>query len=242
LKYGIISDIHSNLSALQATLKVLDKSKIDRLVCLGDIVGYGPEPNECIRLIEENADVFIAGNHDYTAVGKSPDTYFNQHAKTALDWTRRELSDHSWQLLHGARLRHQENNLLFVHATPNNPEYWNYIPSLIEAYTAFSGFHEQICFIGHSHIPVAFRQDSEQKIQILFDTQYVLQPGNRYILNIGSVGQPRDADARAAFGIYDTDTKIYQLERKRYSISDTQAKMRQAGLPEYLIKRLKHGQ
>lgn len=242
MKYGIISDIHGNLSALQATLKIFEKSKIDKLVCLGDLVGYGPQPNECIRLINENADVFIAGNHDYAAVGKSPDDNFNPHAKAALDWTRQELSDQSRQLLQAARLSHRENNLFFVHATPDKPEYWNYIPSLFEAYTAFSGFNEQICFIGHSHIPVTFSQDSERKIQLVFETQIRLLAENRYIINVGSVGQPRDNDARAAFGIFDTGAGMYSMQRKQYAVSDTQAKMRKAGLPEYLVKRLKHGQ
>ena len=243
MKYGIISDIHGNLSALEVALRVLGKNKIDKLVCLGDVVGYGPQPNECVKLTYDNADIVIAGNHDYAALGKTTDSNFNLFAKAALDWTRKTLTDDSIQLLLETELKQSENNILFVHATPRNPEYWNYIPSLTEASSAFLTFNEQICFVGHSHVPVAFFLDSIlMKIQILLKTKFEISPKKRYIINVGSVGQPRDSDTRAAFGIYDSVSKKYKLVRKRYGISDTQSKMREAGLPDYLITRLKHGQ
>lgn len=242
MKYGIISDIHGNLDALEVALRVLEKNKIDKLVCLGDIVGYGPEPNECIRLVCQHADMILAGNHDYAALGKSPDIYFNHYAKTALTWTREVLTDDSIQRLEKIGLKQRENDLLFVHATPDKPEQWNYIPSLIEAYSAFSNFDEQICFIGHSHIPIVFCLDSIRKIDIIFKTKFQTVPEKRYIINVGSVGQPRDSDARSAFGIYDTESRKYRLLRKPYKLAETQSKMRQAGLPDYLIRRLKHGQ
>ena len=242
MKYGIISDIHGNLGALEVALRALEKLNIDRLVCLGDIVGYGPQPNECVRLVFENADIIIAGNHDHAALGKSPDTNFNQYARAALDWTRDVLTDEAVENLMKVPLKQSENGLLFVHSTPKNPEYWNYIPSLIEAYSAFINFDEQICFVGHSHIPVVYHLDSVQKIQIAFTTKFETMPEKRYIINVGSVGQPRDADSRAALGVFDAESKKYRLLRKRYSIFDTQTKMRQEQLPEYLISRLKYGQ
>ena len=242
MKYGIISDIHSNLNALESTLRELETLKTDKIVCLGDIVGYGPQPNECIELIRQSAEIVLTGNHDQGAIGKIGVHYFNRYAQAAIYWTRRHLTDSSVEYLSALPFRAIVDGMMLVHASPGQPAEWNYILSQFDAEQSFTEFKEQFCFIGHSHSPIIFSNNSESVFEIYDTSELQADEKTRYIINVGSVGQPRDIDPRAAYGIFDTSSRIYQLQRVKYDVKGTQKKMRKAGIDYFLIERLEIGQ
>jgi len=241
MKYAIISDIHGNLFALEQALQRIDELKCDRIVCLGDIVGYGPFPNECCRVIQDRADVAVAGNHDHAAIDLVSTQNFNRFAKAAIEWTMSELSAENKDYLRSLDLIHKENDSLFVHSSPADPGAWDYVLSLYDAEIAFNAFESQVCFIGHSHYPVAFSFEDGEFPKNERLPQLTLFRGFRYIINVGSVGQPRDENRDACFGIYDSDRGTFELMRASYDVQQTQAAMAQKGLPEFLIERLSLG-
>lgn len=241
MKYAIISDIHANLAALQHVFKHIDTLNCDRIVCLGDIVGYGPFPNECCEIIQEKADICIIGNHDHAAIGRTLTEYFNKYAKSALEWTTRELSQKNRRFLEECPAQVKENDLLFVHAAPIEPLSWNYILSLYDAEDNFHSFDEKVCFIGHSHVPAVISYEDGEFPAYEQGPRVKLYDGFRYIINVGSVGQPRDKNPEACFGIYNTKSSLFQLERATYNIQETQTAMQRKGLPTFLIERLALG-
>ncbi|MBN1482198.1 metallophosphoesterase family protein [candidate division KSB1 bacterium] len=241
MTYAIISDIHANLAALQHVLERIQDFNCDRLVCLGDIVGYGPFPNECCEIIQEKADICIIGNHDHAAIGRTSTEYFNKYAKSALGWTTKKLSAKNKRYLQERPAQVSENDLLFVHAAPIEPLNWNYILSLYDADDNFRSFNEKVCFIGHSHVPAIISYEDGEFPVYEQGPQVKLYNGFRYIINVGSVGQPRDKNPDACFGIYDTASSVFQLERVSYNIQDTQNAMQKKGLPIFLIERLALG-
>jgi len=241
LRYGLISDIHGNLEALNAVLADLQNHQIDQLVCLGDIVGYGANPNECIEIVREKCQIVLAGNHDYAALKKVDTSTFNNYAQDAIGWTIKNLNPASFAFLETLAIFHKVDQIYFVHSTPLDPTAWNYILSTFEAYEAFQDFKEQICFIGHSHVPIIFMNRPKHRYDIIEKKELHLDPKNRYIINVGSVGQPRDLDSRAAYGIFDADSHTFSLYRVKYDIEKAQEKMRATGLPEFLIIRLQYG-
>lgn len=242
MKYGIISDIHGNLNALTTVLQELNREKIDQLICLGDLVGYGPEPNECIQLIKKSATIVIAGNHDHAAIGKIELRLFNRYARNAMLWTRQTLTKASISFLRNLKLTAIIDDVQFVHATPHNPDLWNYISSTFEALVSFIAFDKQLCFVGHSHVPTNYiLSEQNKKVVNHFDQQITIEPNKRYILNIGSVGQPRDLNPKATYATYNTVTRRYKLHRVAYNIAQTQQKMRKAKLDDRLISRLAAG-
>ena len=241
MRYALISDIHGNLQALRAVLKTLENCQIDQYLCLGDVVGYGANPNECVRLVRNLTDKTVAGNHDYAAVGLTDISNFNPHASEAVRWTARHLSEENKQYLKTLPLWLKVGSSNLVHSTPQRPELWDYILSPYDALTAFSYFEGDICFVAHSHRPMTFIQgpgglqwDFSDRIQILSDS--------RYIINTGSIGQPRDRDPRACFALLDTETSEVRIQRVEYDISGAQAAIRAAGLPEILADRLQYGE
>lgn len=241
MKYAIISDIHSNLNAFEHVLKRIEEIECDKIICLGDIVGYGPFPNECCNLVQKQSEFCIMGNHDHAAIGLTSTTYFNQYARTAIEWTSAELNDGNLEFLRHLPVQEEIENLLFVHATPRKPLEWNYIFSLYEAHRNFEHFEQHACFIGHSHVPAIFMHE-EGEIPSLEQTEKIWLVSNaRYIINVGSVGQPRDNDPRASFGVFDTDTGLFELERVNYDVQKTQKAMSEKNLPLYLIERIAHG-
>ena len=241
MKYAIISDIHGNLAALQQVQQHIQGQGCDRIVCLGDIVGYGPFPNECCDIIQQITDFSIIGNHDHAALGLTSTNYFNKYAAAAIRWTANELDDSSISFLKQLPLQKQEEDLLFVHASPIEPEEWNYVLSLYDAIDTFRAFSQQICFIGHSHVPVIYSyEEGEFPTSEAPDHLEVLEVF-RYIINVGSVGQPRDRNADACYGVYDSEAKTFALHRVAYDIFATQEAMRERGLPEFLIDRLRVG-
>ncbi len=241
MKWAILSDVHGNLEALQAVLKETEAEGVDRLVCLGDVVGYGADPNACLLLLRERTDLFVAGNHDWGAVGLTDVSFFNPVAKTAIVWTARILTEGSRIFLRGLPLVRELNELTFIHASPRAPEEWNYIFSLAEAEKEFRAMTGDLAFLGHSHLPLVWVREPGGKVGVLEKQGVVLKQGRRYMVNVGSVGQPRDGNPLAAYGLYDDDVREFLLRRVPYDISRTQRKILQAGLPSSLAHRLAQG-
>jgi predicted phosphodiesterase len=243
VKYLIFSDIHGNLEALEVVLEQIDVRKPDRVMCLGDVVGYGPNPNECIRRVTQSAQATIMGNHDHAVLGLTDIAYFNQYAKKAVLWTREVLIEEHYDILRNYPFSISENNILFVHSTPLHPERWDYIFNPLEGQYYLHHLEEQVCFIGHSHQPLFFSQDQEGRIVSDRQPSFELsvQEGYKYIVNVGSVGQPRDGNPNASYAFYDTDAKTIEVDRLAYDFTVTQQKMEEVNLPAFLIDRLAYG-
>jgi predicted phosphodiesterase len=238
----IVSDIHSNFVALQTVLAVV--GSYDQLWNLGDTIGYGPCPNECVAAVRD-ASVLIAGNHDLASLGKVNLADFNPDARTANIWNGEQLTAENRALLEGLPPRCDiDSRFLAVHASPREP-IWEYLLTLEQARDNFALFEAQVCLIGHSHIPLIFRAHPDRRYDgpILPDAGETLelQADTRYFINPGSVGQPRNQDPRAAYAILDTDAGTIQFNRIDYDIAQTQRQMRDANLPIALIRRLEYG-
>lgn len=241
MRYGIFSDIHSNLEALERVIEELETQKVDSYICLGDIVGYGANPNECVERVQGVAELCVAGNHDYGVLGKTTVDNFSGRAKEAVLWTQKILKKKNREFLNGLPLTQKRDGTLFVHASPRDPESWIYLITMSEGMLAFVRFQEKICFVGHSHYPLIFTQ-GEKGFGYFQKESFVLSPETRYIVNVGSVGQPRDQDPRAAFTLYDTETQEVKIIRVSYDVETAQTKIRKAGLPPSLADRLAAGE
>lgn len=237
---AVISDVHSNLAALRAVLNDLETRKVKDVVFLGDAVGYGPEPNECIALIEERSGQCIAGNHDWAVLGLTDITYFNAIAKAAIRWTDEVLDPDSRKTMNGWPLVKilKEQDALLVHGSPESPEEWHYLFSPESIAGAFGFFKERLCFVGHSHVPFIAEMSASSKIRF-YGGKAPLEKDCRYLINAGSVGQPRDGDPRACYALL--REQEVELVRVGYPVEETQRKMAMAGLPEPLILRLSLG-
>ncbi|MFW6115524.1 MAG: metallophosphoesterase family protein [Chloroflexota bacterium] len=241
MQYLVISDIHANLAALEAVLD--DAPDFDELWCLGDLVGYGPKPNECIERVRGLDHTSLAGNHDWAALGKLSLSSFNAIARTANEWTQRELTSTSRDYLNTLSPRLQKGDFTLAHGSPREPV-WEYIMDGKTAYRNFEHFSTPVCLVGHTHVPVLFELDEEhgraQAVLPPFPEPVNIGP-ERMIINPGSVGQPRDGDPRASYAVLDTDQMIWELRRVSYPIEITQERMRDRGLPQRLIARLEAG-
>jgi predicted phosphodiesterase len=229
MRLAVISDIHSNLEALQKALEIISNKSVDEIICLGDTVGYGANPNECLDLVRSSTPYILMGNHDEAAVDPSIAHSFNRHARAAAEWTARELTDSNKSFIKSLPCEITRHDIYFVHASPYEPSEWHYIITPADADKNFSKFSSRVCFIGHSHEPFVYCEDGM--------TDMVL-PGKRYIINVGSVGQPRDNDPRLSFGIYDTGSDSYENIRAEYDVKTASDKIRQAGLPTLLAERI----
>ncbi len=240
MRYGIFSDIHSNFEALSVVLDSLKDERIERYLCIGDIVGYCTNPSECIRMVKDLSPVVVAGNHDYGACAKLDLKYFVPHAKEALQWTQGVLAKSDVDFLAGLPLVHNEENFVLVHGSLGNPQEFYYLNNFEEADRTFSVLEKQVCFVGHTHRPGVF---VEREGEIFHKAVGVLEleAHKRYIVNVGSVGQPRDGDSRACFVVYDTEAKTIELKRVEYNLKPTQEKILNAGLPKFLAMRLAQG-
>lgn len=242
MRIALISDIHGNSEALAAVFDDIASAGADEIFCLGDLVGYGPEPDQVVARVKDRARIILAGNHDFAAVGRTDIDGFNVYARQAIIWTMDRLTEDSMELLRGLEYVHHAENALFVHATPELPEEWHYITSYSDAENNFRAFDDHICFIGHSHTPIIFERDSRGEVSVIEETYVRFDAACRYIVNIGSVGQPRDLDPRSSYGIYDSEESSFELRRADYDIGITRSKIIDAGLPRFLADRLIRGQ
>jgi len=250
MRWGVFSDVHANLEALEAVVARLKERGVERLLCLGDIVGYGASPNECVERVRQVADAVLAGNHDWAVAGRTSTEYFNTMAREAVKWTRRVLTPENLDYLKERPLVHRFGGaggsgggvFLAVHAAPCSPEDWEYILGTEDAVAQFRCFTERACLVGHSHQPFAAEISPEGRVTLGSLDRRELAPERRYIFNVGSVGQPRDADPRAAAAILDdgdgTGPVTLALERVPYDFTRTQEKILAAGLPAPLASRL----
>jgi diadenosine tetraphosphatase ApaH/serine/threonine PP2A family protein phosphatase len=241
MRWAILSDIHGNLESFRAVIEDLREEKVDRVAFLGDVMGYGADPNDCLALLEGLTDWVVAGNHDYGSVGLTDIDVFNHSARSAILWTRDQLLPESRNYLRRLLLRRQIGEITFVHASPNHPEDWNYIFTFPEAEEAFQALTGRLAFIGHSHRPLILAKEKDSEVRIIHHQEAVLESGIRYIINVGSVGQPRDGHPEAAYGIYDETGKMYRLKRVGYDVATAQKKIIKAGLPPFLAQRLSRG-
>ncbi len=243
MRYAVFSDVHGNLEALEAVVADAAGHDPDAYVCLGDVVGYGPDPNECIARVRALGGSVIAGNHDLAAVGAADLERFTSLARTAIEWTMTVLSDEARQFLLALPLRVETAAFLAVHGSPRDPAE-EYILDLPTALAVFTEGDFAVCLVGHSHIPGAFVLGRDGRVG-----SRALPPGetvrlsrtSRYIINAGSVGQPRDGDPRASYLLLDAGARTVTLRRLRYPVGATQAKMAAQGLPEILAHRLSAG-
>jgi diadenosine tetraphosphatase ApaH/serine/threonine PP2A family protein phosphatase len=241
MRYGIYSDIHGNLEALQAVLDSMQALGVERRICLGDLVGYCANPNECVEVIREKSDLVILGNHDSVALGRESSENFNFYARRAIEWTRENLSKESVDFLNKLSYMESEGELCFVHASPRSPADWYYVTSLDDAVDAFSFFRQRICFVGHTHWPVIVVMEGEQSFRICDTLSYTLEKGQRMLVNVGSVGQPRDRNPLASWTICDSETLSVEIVRVPYDIGKAQKKMRESDFADFLVHRLSEG-
>jgi predicted phosphodiesterase len=237
MKIAFIADVHGNLEAFTAVCASLKHEQVDRVIFLGDIVGYGANPNECIELLQTLTENSVAGNHDWAA---STDT-FNSVARDAIAWTCAQLSTENKQFLMELRLTLEMNEFFCVHATPYMPEQWRYAYNACDAEDVFLTFMQRICFIAHTHCPAIFVKNADTPVGRELSSQITLHPCSRYIINCGSVGQPRDGDPRASYGILDDSCSQYYLVRVDYDVASVKKKILQAGLPDFLAHRISFG-
>ncbi|MCK4437397.1 metallophosphoesterase family protein [bacterium] len=240
MRFALFADIHGNLEAFQAVLGALREERIDSYICLGDIVGYGANPGECIELVKDLDCVTIAGNHDWAAVDRTSMDYFNPYAREAVLWTRNQLRQENQDFLKGLELIHRFDCFTIVHATLKAPEKWKYIFSISDALQSFQLLSNPILFVGHSHVPVVFEENGGYRYY--FSQEVDLEEGRKYIINIGSVGQPRDRDPRATFCLYDTESHQVKIRRVEYNVEEAMRKIVEANLPPVLAWRLKDGE
>lgn len=238
--YAVLSDVHSNLEALKSVLQDLKNRHIYDIYFIGDAVGYGPEPDECIELLQTECNIILAGNHDWGVCGLTDIRYFNEYARTAIEWTRNVINRDNIKALgtFPIKFKLQKEDITLVHSTPYEPEKWHYLFRLSDAELNFKHFDSKLCFIGHSHKPVIIEKPPSGEF-ITDKNGANIKPDSRYIINVGSIGQPRDGDPRASYSVID-DEKV-EIIRVPYNIEATQKKMAQAGLPLFLIERIAFG-
>lgn len=239
MRVAVLSDVHSNLAALEAV--IADFGDVDEVWCAGDVVGYGPDPDECIRRLRQFRLHCVAGNHDWAAVGKVPVDSFNRDARLAAEWTARVLSAVSRDFILNLPLRIEREGYTLVHGSPRDPIF-EYVLRPWQAAQCFAHFQTHTCLIGHSHLPLIFEQQDDGARYVDPDYGETLRLGEpRRIVNPGGVGQPRDGDPRASYALLNTDSAVLQFRRVLYDVGKTQARMTEVGLPPRLAQRLSYG-
>lgn len=239
--HAIVSDIHGNLEGLEAVLEDVARHRPASMVCLGDFVGYGASPNECIDRLRPMIEHAVAGNHDLAACGRMRLTYFNSNAAQAATWTEKALRPENRAYLESLPLEVRWRNALLVHASPAEPEDWHYVLSPVEAQAEMDAYQETVCFIGHSHYPGSFDRFNEQ-VRYTRNADIRMERGHRYLINVGSVGQPRDGDPRAAYVLYDDLERVVRHVRVEYDVAGAMRHILDAGLPRFLAERLQWGE
>jgi predicted phosphodiesterase len=233
VQLAIISDIHSNLEALDRTFQAIDEAGVDAVYCLGDIVGYNADPAACVDRVRERCDAVVLGNHDAAVARKTDVDFLPPDGQEAARHNRAQLSEAQRDYLADRPLTHTAGNCTFVHATPDDPTAWKRLTAYPAAQAQFDHFDTDVCFIGHTHSP-AVMADSLGIFRV--------RPGHRYLINVGSVGQPRDGDPKLSFGLFDTDAFEYENVRLDYDVAGATRKIRTTSrLPNHLADRLEEG-
>ncbi len=239
MRFAVFGDIHANLEALTAVLADADAHGVTHHICLGDIVGYAANPHECLEIVRSLDCPVVKGNHDEQASVNDDLAGFNPLAEEAINWTRKQLTEEDKTWLRDLKMVRQVRDFTIVHATLDTPHKWGYVFNQLDAAASFNYQYTQLCFYGHTHAPRAYIRDTTVKSQPL--DKLVMEPGKKYFVNVGSVGQPRDGDWHASYCIYTPETQLIELRRIEYDIWTAQDKIIEAGLPQRLADRLALG-
>jgi diadenosine tetraphosphatase ApaH/serine/threonine PP2A family protein phosphatase len=240
VRYAILSDIHANLEALRAVLDDCH-DRADGVLCLGDTVGYGADPLPCVELVAERAQAIVGGNHEYAVAGRLDLGWFNRFARAAAEWTQERLDEDHRAYLAALPLVTEVGDATLVHASPTQPDEWEYLVTAEDGFDAFPHFVTRWCFVGHSHAPGAWSLGSSGPEHHPAAVEQRAERGRRYIVNVGSVGQPRDRDPRAAYALWDVDAGRVEIRRVVYDVETARRKITAAGLPRFLADRLSAG-
>jgi predicted phosphodiesterase len=239
MRIALFGDIHANLEALEAVLSDAEEQGVEQYVCTGDVVGYNADPVACLERVKALDCPTVKGNHDEESCGLHSLETMNPVAATALRWTREQLDDDQCAWLTRLRMVRQVSDFTVVHSTLDQPAHWNYVTNRFDAMANFSYQFTQVCFHGHTHVPRVYMK--KDKVSEVPAESVAIEPGAKYFINVGSVGQPRDGDWRACYAIYDLDHKVVVFRRIEYDIAAAQAKIIAAGLPEMLAERIAEG-
>lgn len=238
-RYAILGDIHSNLDALETVLKDAAERGVTSYICVGDIVGYNANPSECVNRIRDLKCICVRGNHDHYCSHEERLEDFHPLAANVVDWTRNQLAKEQVEFLKNLKLTATTDGFTIVHSTLDMPDKWGYVFDVLDADANFNYQNTAVCFHGHTHMPVVFEKHG--RVLRCNYTRFRVALGKKYFINTGSVGQPRDGDPRASYVIYDMRSREIEFRRLSYDISKVQEKIRKAGLPERLAKRLELG-
>lgn len=244
MRIAIISDIHSNIEALTTVLAWIDDNAIDEIICLGDVVGYGPDPNPCCSLIRERCRVTLMGNHDAAVIGVMDTDYYYDAAREAIFWTRRQLSDENFQWLYSLPYTYARDNAAYVHSAPVKPSGWAYVVHTQEAMKHNGPVYAKLKrwnFVGHSHLTRQYAINGK-RVKDVSGKALTGKDDRKYLINVGSVGQPRDRDPRLCFGVFDSEAETFEHVRLDYDIESVAQKIVGAGLAEKFARRLYAGQ
>ena len=236
-KIAIFSDIHANITALEAVISDADAQGVSSFACLGDIVGYGPSPGDCVTRVQELKCVSVKGNHDEYVLDDYDLSTFNSQAREALEWTRGNLSKGQKEWLGSLPYTKRLGRNLIVHATLENPEEWDYVRNSFDATLAIQAQNTPICFYGHTHVPVAYEM-VENRAQLVKSSNVKVENGAKYLINVGSVGQPRDGDQKSSYVIFDRAERSIEFRRVAYDIQTVADEIFNVGLPKSLAERL----
>jgi diadenosine tetraphosphatase ApaH/serine/threonine PP2A family protein phosphatase len=239
MRYAILSDLHANLEATDAVMADAHAHDCTHFVCLGDVVGYNANPHECVEIVQKMQCPVVKGNHDEQAALSESSRGFNALAEAAINWTREHLTEADKAWLQALPLTLPVRDFSIVHATLDAPDQWGYVFNSLDAVASFAYQNTTVCFFGHTHVAGAFvRDEGVRKIKV---DQLTIEETKKYFINVGSVGQPRDGDWRAAYCIYHLDKNVVEQRRVKYDLATAQKKIIQAGLPQMLADRLELG-
>ena len=239
MRYILISDIHGNLEALRAVLDFVRRLEPYQLYCLGDVVGYGADPQACLHTLQDESNLILAGNHDLAVARVIGSENFNPIASAVVDWTRRAMSDEDLEALSNMPLVYIDGDYLFTHASPIEPMEFRYIRTLDDVAAALSSNGQRFCFVGHTHLPVIVKMNERTgAVEIVRENRVTIEDRTRYFINTGSIGQPRDSNPDACAVVLDEESETIEFLRIPYDISSCQSKILSEGLPSYLAERL----
>lgn len=239
MRYAVIADIHANMEALEVVLADSKEQKCTHYCCVGDVVGYNANPKECLDVVRSMGMPVVKGNHDEYCSSEEDLEGFNPHAAEAVNWTRKQLSKEDRQWLRELKYVRLVASFSMVHATLDGPQRWGYVFDKLAAAASFTYQNTAVCFFGHTHVPVAFVRDSVVRGGTY--SKFRVEPGKKYFVNVGAVGQPRDGNPKSGYVVYDLTEGTIELRRLDYDIPKAQKKIVEAGLPQRLADRLALG-
>jgi predicted phosphodiesterase len=238
MKYLVFSDIHGNAQALETLVEEIGEIRPDFIVSLGDVVGYGASPSDCVDLVEEHCDIRICGNHDFVAAGLADSENFNITARISIEWTKNSLSVRQKELLAAYETIRRHGECLFAHSSPVSPLDWEYVYTMGQADRIFRETNAKFIFIGHTHVPGIISHDTLTGCRVETSSKLEVDPDRRYLINTGSIGQPRDGVSASSFSIIDVQRGRINMRRIPYDVEEAQERIRAEGLPESLASRL----